>query len=201
MLSGSNCCNATGFHVFPRKADGTFGERQDYHVKLDDIIPLGRSRVLVTDWDGDGKPDLVFTVINRNKLYICDPLPDEKGRLSVKATWQLPDDQLMWGDLAVADWDGDGKPDLLLSHRKYGELGGIYWYRNVGAKGKPRFDREKGVCLVREADAEVLNGFTVADWNGDGRMDLLFTQSFIGRTPPAGKNEEFYRQIWLHAGK
>ena len=33
----------------------------------------------------------------------------------------------------VADWDADGKADLLVGCA----TGGVFWYRNTGAKGKP----------------------------------------------------------------
>ena len=42
----------------------------------------------------------------------------------------------------LADWDGDGLPDLILgvseANRSYSSRG-VYWCRNVGTKGAPKF--------------------------------------------------------------
>ncbi|MEN6407329.1 MAG: VCBS repeat-containing protein [Thermoguttaceae bacterium] len=82
----------------------------------------------------------------------------------------------------VADWDGDGLWDLIVSS----EDGGVVWYRNVGDRHAPKF--AKAVTLVKKCDG---NGFDriqwsdddikpgvrvqieVADLNGDGKIDLL----------------------------
>ena len=42
-------------------------------------------------------------------------------------------------DFAVADWDRDGKPDLLV-RQVFLDQGkqGIYWYKSLGGTGLPR---------------------------------------------------------------
>jgi len=76
-------------------------------------------------------------------------------------------------DLAVADVNGDGHPDIISSRR--GGLGAQieeYW-RQVGGvqvwygDGTGRWEPE---VLTAEADAESV---TVADVNGDGRLDIV----------------------------
>ncbi len=103
----------------------------------------------------------------------------------------------------VVDWDGDGRADLLTGDG----MGAVWYYRNTGrddkglpilAKGVeiiPGFTREEQMAAYQdgEADPEGLRikrpGFRTkvhaADWNGDGRLDLLVGdfQSTSGAAP------------------
>ncbi len=79
----------------------------------------------------------------------------------------------------VADWDGDGLPDLLVGAGD----GSVSWFRNIGTRKEPKLAAAK--VLVPAVDeskwsnppSEPRHGFRskicVADWNGDGRPDLL----------------------------
>jgi enediyne biosynthesis protein E4 len=91
--------------------------------------------------------------------------------------------ETMGGGVAVLDYDGDGKPDLLF-------VSGAYWpgdpraaaqksslalYRNEGndANGKPRFRN-----VTREAGLEKVfygMGASVGDFDNDGRDDVYVT--------------------------
>jgi hypothetical protein len=71
----------------------------------------------------------------------------------------------------VADWNGDGLPDILVG----GERGGIIWYPNRGTKTHPSYPYPK---LMFTADGKPLDvGFSatplVIDWDGDGIQDLV----------------------------
>ncbi|HXG22909.1 MAG TPA: VCBS repeat-containing protein, partial [Chthonomonadales bacterium] len=77
----------------------------------------------------------------------------------------------LYNRVTVDDWDGDGLPDLLIG----GGFGYILLYRNEGDKFRPRFSQGE---YLRDATGNILNagGMSspcVADWNGDGRKDLL----------------------------
>jgi len=71
----------------------------------------------------------------------------------------------------VADWNGDGLPDILVG----GERGGIIWFPNRGTKQHPSFPYAK---LLFTEDGKPLDvGFSatplVIDWDGDGVQDLV----------------------------
>ncbi|MEW6751343.1 MAG: VCBS repeat-containing protein [Candidatus Latescibacterota bacterium] len=96
------------------------------------------------------------------------------------------------------DWDGDGLPDLVVPN----ETNRILWYRNVGTRQEPRFGPGEYLQVDGFPDSEALRaesgqlaqdpglpnhpyprderspffwrtGAALADWNGDGRMDLI----------------------------
>ncbi len=71
----------------------------------------------------------------------------------------------------VADWNGDGLPDILVG----GERGGMIWYPNRGTKTQPSYPYPK---LMFMADGKPLDvGFSatplVIDWDADGVQDLV----------------------------
>ncbi len=71
---------------------------------------------------------------------------------------------------AIVDWKDNGRPDLIVG----GAGGEILFFRNNGSTTQPRFDRPEPLSFhggplitpprVRPA---------VADWNGDGQIDLI----------------------------
>jgi hypothetical protein len=48
---------------------------------------------------------------------------------------------------------------------------GVYWCRNVGTKQAAKFGPPQ--LLVADHDRSETTGISVADWNGDGRPDLI----------------------------
>ena len=99
-----------------------------------------------------------------------------------------------WGYsiLSVADWDGDGLPDLMTN----GIWGKIVWYRNVGTRAAPRFAAARPVELDlpagtaaphpawnwwqpsgRELVTQWRTTPEMIDWNGDGLMDLVLSDA------------------------
>lgn len=100
--------------------------------------------------------------------------------------------------LALADWDGDGRQDLLVGIS--GEAGYLYFLRNTADDDNPVF--QAGVRLradghVIKADNEVRKvGITqpwVGDWDGDGLLDLLVLTGAKG--DEFDSRIEFYRNV------
>ncbi|HEU4420102.1 MAG TPA: FG-GAP-like repeat-containing protein [Planctomycetota bacterium] len=151
---------------------------------------------LPLDWDGDGDLDLVVGT-DHGGIYLrvnegtpqqpafaarLTELKDAAGNLlQVEDGYQLP---------SSADWDGDGRWDLLC-----GSAGGsVWWFRNAGAKGKPRLEPPR---VLVEADAAGLGKRTQAaagDFDGDGDLDLLVGDNHQGMKD--GK-VDFHGYVWL----
>ena len=141
----------------------------------------------ITDWDDDGDLDLLvgtsvgFIFLRRNEGTRTTPA------FAVRNEWvQVGLKPLRVSGHAspvATDWDGDGLWDLVVGAYD----GGVYWYRNTGRRGRPAF--EPPVALVPKHEggdgyAELLEAgqdpkpgirsqVAVADYNGDGKLDLL----------------------------
>lgn len=135
---------------------------------------------VAVDLDGDGRLDLVTA----QEWLLNTVLMGEAGgrfRLASDLLEPLADDELAQGppqlrqpgmghdseDVAVADFDGDGRMDIIIVAEddvKFGRTGVHEYYR-----GTPQgFRRVRGVLPDTEA-----NAVAHADLNGDGRDDLL----------------------------
>ena len=182
LLSGCACCeHAFGFYLFRRQKDGGFAARQrieldypkDKFDRAEEFPHTGlRARVAVTDWNGDGIPDLLVGG-NTHVLGVAyGPLAGKKS-LMVERVWPKGKEPLSWmtTNLCVADWDGDGLADLVVGG-PVGEKRGVYWLRNVGTKREPKLAAPK-LLILDQDPSWFTTGVWVADWNADGRPDLI----------------------------
>ena len=138
--------------------------------------PHYASTVLLTDVDGDGNGDVVVVYytanpigggpVAPNQLYIWYGNGD--GTFGAPQIINLSRDYYLG---AVADMNGDGRPDIILSD---GSLVGILY--NQGSRsfgGEQHFLAGQGV-----------NSLSVADVNGDGEPDLIVANGGITISNP-----------------
>jgi hypothetical protein len=144
-----------------------------------------RSKVSVGDIDGDGEMELVVTSNRDNIFYAYKPKKEQKDPTVLELYRDQPllledgspvrgwyGNQNNNGDnhSILVDWDSDGDLDLL-----NGSLYGVWYYENVGTKTAPKF-KARGKF---KAGGEIIHtfnhagSFDAADWNGDGRLDLI----------------------------
>lgn len=126
----------------------------------------GYAALAAADLDGDGRAELLIAAADGRVLYAKHrggatfeqprPLTAAGAPMRAETGYAAP---------AVADWDGDGTPDIAIGAAD----GSVTLYR--GVPGQP-FRYERGVAAIAPSDAGYAAPAGI-DWNGDGRAELL----------------------------
>jgi hypothetical protein len=182
-------------HFFAGKGNGIFAK--DQILTWPDANPLAvgwSTSPNVTDWDGDGIPDLIIGTGTGDVWFVRN-----KGKMQFEPAKALTTSDGTTikgydGGPYVVDWDGDGINDLILSEG----WGSIRFYKgsNAGPGQPPRLaspvelipayqatrstvgkagvffiDYKAGTAPTKRPAGRVK--VSVTDWNGDGKLDLL----------------------------
>lgn len=154
----------------------SFGPATQLHAGGSSIEIGSHATTRCFDWDGDGDLDLLVGGGDGRVWRIENVAgPRQKAEFARGASI-VAGDRSNWGDsytgIVLHDLTNDSLPELLVAHSS--NLVSIH--QNVGSKREPRFAGD-GI------DVRVQDGcqgrFDVADWDGDGRADLI-TGSFEG---------------------
>jgi VCBS repeat protein len=156
----------------------------DTHPGAEDITRPFATEPFFADWDGDGDIDLLVgnwegeVILVRNEGFVASMALSAEGiRLKhggrpIRVPGGLSGPE-------VADWDGDGRPDLLSGSGS----GVVHFFRNEGTRKEPRY--AEGVPIIPRgryrdflfADEEPVPGLMsrihVVDHDGDGKLDIL----------------------------
>ena len=176
-----------------------------YFTQQADLVKFGAlSTPCAYDWDGDGRQDIITgnsageIAFIRNLSGGENPAWDAPRFFTVNGapiriqagengSIQGPAER-KWGYtvLSVADWDGDGLPDIIVNSI----WGKIEWFRNLGSKDGLKLAPAQPVRVAWEGEAPkpAWNWWTpepgtlvtqwrttpvATDWNGDGLTDLI----------------------------
>ncbi len=175
----------------------------------------GYTTFSVADWDGDGLPDIVLNSILGEIVWLKNAGTRGKPKLAapqpIEVEWKDPQPALKWGwhkphgkalltqwrtTPLVYDFTADGLPDLAVLDTE----GYLAFFERAERDGKrivlpPRraFVDESGKPLRLNAGDAGRSGrrkLCVADWNGDGKFDLLLNSA----------NADLLRQVGVKNG-
>lgn len=168
---------------FRRMPDGAYATGET--LKHSDGKPINvgsASAAYATDWDHDGDLDLIIGVIDGG-LHLVPNL-GKRAAMAFGTAQLLSLDRgsatLYDAAPVVADWDADGRQDLLVGT----DSGAVYLFRNRGAMTQPEFAAAVELIPASPVGSRGNLGGEVrywgsrvkpcvADWNGDGLLDLL----------------------------
>ncbi len=197
-----------------------------YFQQEADLVKFGALCTPVgVDWDGDGD----FDIISGNTAGYIGFIENLSGPKVETPKWAAPKyleadgkririmagpngsiqgpAEAKWGYTTqnVADWDGDGLPDLLVNSI----LGKVMWYRNIGTRTAPKLSTAQPIevewegaqpalaygWLRPEGKALLTQWRTTpvgVDWNKDGVTDLVMLdqggyRAFFERAKRDGK--------------
>lgn len=141
---------------------------------------------VAVDWDNDGDMDLLLgsyegnLFLRRNEGTKTEPrfaLTNERVKSAGK-NFSVPNGMTT---PRVADWDADGLFDLVCG----GVKGGVYYFRNIGSAGEPKFAASETLVkpLKNPGKVPVFDGQPmcpatsyhpeVVDYDNDGDLDLV----------------------------
>ena len=135
------------------------------------------------DWDGDGDLDLLFggrrgcigLRINegtpKDPQFSATPLFVEAGGKAIDLEGHVSTD--------FVDLDGDGLRDLVCAEHG----GNLMWYKNIGDKKAPKFDKPTAVTSEGDDRPTSYPRVNAADMNGDDKPDLVVSGKSSSGTP------------------
>jgi hypothetical protein len=171
-------------YFFRRNSDGTFTAGEQLKDKEGKPIHVGHaSAAFAADWDGNGTLDLIVGTVSGEVTLVPNEGSGKELKFGTPRRLQTDGQPIkVNGDAApvVADWDGDGKHDLIVGTAD----GSVVWFRNSGAGKEPQLEAARTLVakstLAWDNDDKRRPGQwglrvkpCVVDWDGDGRLDLL----------------------------
>lgn len=150
VAGGSNC----GAQILLQAADGA--------LVPDAVLPQEVGRLRIADLDADGRLDLMGIVTSQDHALLWRQGTD--GRLEPPRSVPIGHA----GDIAIADVDGNGRPDLVVNYPgAYDADVAVIYQRADGSFQAPVNLSTGGVWRASSVAA--------GDFNGDGRMDIAVT--------------------------
>ena len=132
----------------------------------------GHARFDVSDWNNDGRKDLVVADGSGTLTLFLNRGRKSKPLLTAGQRLSADGQPIRLGSRAsvlVCDWDNEGRKDLVLADDK-----GYYFSRNVGTDAMPLLAQPRPILFNgRKVPYVRPNLGSFVDWDGDGKRDLI----------------------------
>jgi len=133
-----------------------------------------RAKHEFTDWNNDGKQDLIVGTENGEIFLMINSGTNTEPLYQNANPLPLGDYQLALGarvQPCVYDYNRDGKKDVLLAD----EFCQLHYYENIGSDHTPEFTTGQIIDLGIEKFPTFSRGrLEITDWNNDDIPDILF---------------------------
>ena len=155
----------------PNKNRDYWYVRQTNRIHPTGILRSGKKDLLIGNYAGE-----LFLIPNTGSAQKPEFLtPADLGKAMLHTSRDVA---RKWGNIfapATIDWNRDGKDDLLLGEGSY-SANSIHLLLNQGSANAPKFDETAKHVLAYGMGLEQLTP-SLVDFNGDGKTDLLVTES------------------------
>ncbi|OAV76270.1 Cell wall-associated polypeptide CWBP200 [Bacteroidales bacterium Barb7] len=149
-------------YAFPYVVDFEGSSQEDPKAAFENT-----DRLFVLDYDGDGKSDICLINSDGVEIYTFDVSSSTYSMRKVSTYTGLKKADLAGKDLMVGEFNGDGKPDLLISPKAGAYNWNIYYSMGNGQFASAAFNTS-----TPKAKSDT-DGFLLQDVNSDGLTDLI----------------------------
>ena len=145
------------------------------------------------DYDDDGDLDLL--VSSEKYIILRENIGSKRKPVFDTKYIEIADDRI-FAD-ALVDWDGDGLWDILGGSRS----GNVHFYKNIGSKKSPKFADATIIANTIEIGTPGLSSrgnmsqLEVADFNNDGKLDLIVGSQIIDNIPAPEMTSELQTEL------
>ncbi len=143
------------------------GDVEAYSSGTFAILQAGFDRNANPDFNGDGKPDILWRNLTTGQNFVW--YMDGKQKIGHKAFTITRD--LSWEVAGTGDFDNDGNPDILW--RNYANGQNVIWYMNGVNKVKYEY-----MTKVSDPNWQIA---ATGDFNDDGKCDVLWRNYSNGK--------------------
>ncbi|MBN2056219.1 VCBS repeat-containing protein [bacterium] len=170
-----------------------------------EFFPEAKS-VRVVDWDEDGRKDIFMTLGHDGHHYVffntgtnAEPELGAQWRVTSTVDGKLGFSNCQYNSPVIADWDQDGRKDLLIVRTREYDTGDVLLYLNQGENYHPEFGAGEKLLTSDYTDLgpEQSTGLEVVDWNNDGKKDLCIGSNMYGGGWPDGGT---YQYLFINQG-